>query len=96
MFATSADVLNLVLSLCLVVLTFFLCWALYYIISSVQGVYKLVKRIELGVTKAEEVIDIAREKLKNSSAYFMILGEIAKKAMEFVRTKRDKKAAKKK
>jgi hypothetical protein len=40
------------------------------------------------VTKAEEVINIAKSKLKNSSAYFMILGEIAKKAMEFVQEKR--------
>jgi hypothetical protein len=96
MFATSLDILHLVLAVCLAVLTFFLCWAIYYFVSSIQGIYKLIKRIEAGVTKAEEIMEIAREKLRNSSAYFMILGEIAKKAMEFVQEKREKRAAGKK
>jgi len=96
MFSTSSDILNLVLSVCLVLLTFFLCWAIYYFVASVQKIHKLIKRVESGVTKAEEIINLAKDKLKNSATYFMILGEIAKRAMEFVQTKRDKKAASKK
>lgn len=96
MFSTSADVLNLVLSICLILLTFFLCWALYYFIASVQKIYKLIKRVESGVTKVEEIVSIAKDKLKNSATYFMILGEIAKRAMEFVQEKRARKAAAKK
>ncbi len=96
MFSTSSDILNLVLSICLVSLTFFLCWAIYYFISSIRTIHRLVMRIESGVAKVEEVIDIAKDKLKNSAAYFMILGEIAKKAMEFVQEKRAAKAAGKK
>jgi hypothetical protein len=41
------------------------------------------------VVKAEEVVNMAKDKLRNSSAYFMILGEIAKKALEFVQEKRE-------
>jgi len=89
MFSTSIDILNLVLALCVFVLTFFLCWAIYYFVVSVQRVNRITKRIEAGVAKAEEVVSIAKDKLKNSSAYFMILGEIAKKAMEFVQEKRN-------
>jgi hypothetical protein len=96
MFSTSSDILNLVLSICLVSLTFFLCWAIYYFVASVQKIHKLIKRVEVGVAKAEDIIEIAKDKLKNSSAYFMILGEIAKKAMEFVQEKRAKKASTKK
>jgi len=88
MFTTSIDVLNLVLAVCVAVLTFFLCWAIYYFIASVQRINRITKRIEGGVAKAEELVNIAKDKLKNSSAYFMILGEIAKKAMEFVQEKR--------
>ncbi len=91
MFSTSNDILNLVLAACIVFLTFFLCWAIYYFVASVQKIHRLVKRVENGVTKVEDIIEMAREKLKNSSAYFMILGEIAKKAMEFVQEKRAKK-----
>lgn len=88
MFSTSLDILNLVLALCIFVLTFFLCLAIYYFVVSVQRINRISKRIETGVTKVEEVVSVARDKLKNSSAYFMILGEIAKKAMEFVQEKR--------
>jgi len=95
MFSTSADVLNLVLSLCIFVLTFFLCLAIYYFIASVHKIHKVIKRVEIGVTKAEELVGIAKDKLKNSAAYFMILGEIAKKAMEFVREKQATKDKKK-
>jgi len=88
MFSTSIDILNLVLAICIAVLTFFLCWAIYYFVASVQRINRITKRIEAGVAKAEEVVNIAKDKLKNSSAYFMVLGEIAKKAMEFVQEKR--------
>ena len=47
------------------------------------------------MAKAEEIIDIAKDKLKNSATYFMVLGEIAKKAMEFVQEKKEKKTASK-
>jgi len=96
MFNTSGDILNLVLSVCLVALTVFICAAVYYFASSVRKIHALIKRVEDGVIKVEEVVEIAREKLRNSSAYFMILGEIAKRAMDFVEEKRDKKAAGKK
>lgn len=91
MFSTSLDVLNLVLAVCIFFLTIFLCWAIYYFIALACTVRKITKRVELGVNKAEEVVEMAREKLKNSSAYFMILGEIAKKAMEFVKEKKEAK-----
>jgi len=91
MFSTSADILNLVLAVCLVILTFFLCWAIYYFAASARKVHRVIKRVETGITKVEEVVNLAKEKLKNSSAYFMILGEIAKKAMEFVQEKKNAK-----
>lgn len=100
MLATSNDILNLVLSVCVIALTFFLCWAIYYFVASVNKIHKIVNRVELGVNKAEEILEIAKDKLKNSATYFMILGEIAKRAMAFVQEKQgerlEKKTAKKK
>jgi len=96
MFNTSGDILNITLAVCVVVLTFFICLGLYYLVSGMHKVHKVIKRVDDGVSKAEEIIEIAREKLKNSSAYFMILGEIAKKAMEFVQDKREQKTSAKK
>ncbi len=95
MFSTSLDILYLVLTVCIAVLTFFLCWALYYFIANFRRFDRISKKIESGVVKAEELITIAKSKLRDSSAYFMILGEIAKKAMEFVQEKRAKSQTKK-
>ncbi len=97
MFSTSADILNLILSACLVVLTFFLCWAVYYFVVSLARIHRLLKAVEGGVAKAEEVIGLVKDKLKNSSTYLMIFTEVVGRVMDLVREKRDrKKTAKKK
>jgi hypothetical protein len=98
MLSTSSDILNLALSVCVVILTGFLCFALYYFASSMRKIHLVVKKIEQGVAKAEELVESARAKFKNSSAYFTILGELAKRALEFVQDKRAarKSASKKK
>jgi low affinity Fe/Cu permease len=87
MLSTSADILNLVLALSVAVLTFFLSLALYYFISSAQRIHRVIKQVEGGVTKAEEVITLVREKIKNGSAYLMVLAEVAKQAVEFAKKK---------
>lgn len=93
---TSADILRLVLSVCIAALTVFICWAIFYFVAGAQKIYRLVKRVETGVTKVEEIIEITKDKLRDSSAYFVILGEIAKRALEFVKEKKEKKATGKK
>ena len=93
MFSTSIDVLNLVLTVCILFLTFFLCWAIYYFISLACTIKRITKKVEMGVNKAEEVVDMARQKLSNSSVYFSIIGELAKKAMEFAKEKKESKRA---
>lgn len=102
MFSTSADILNLVLSVCVLLLTVFLCIAMYYFISVMHLAKKIAAKLELGIGKAEELVTVAREKIKNSSAYLMIFGELAKRALDFFQNKKGgikeaiKKRAKKK
>ena len=96
MFSTSADVLNLVLAVSVFLLAVFLCIALYNLIVSVRRINKISKIIETGAVKIEELVNMAKEKLQNSSAYFMILAEVAKKAIEFVKDKRAEKETVKK
>lgn len=83
MFSTSGDILNLVLALCIVALTTFLCITLAYLISSLRKTHRVIKMVEGGVSKAEEVINIARDKIKSGGAYLMIFGELAKRAMDY-------------
>lgn len=92
MFETSRDILNLVMSLSIAVLVFFICWALYYFIASAQRIFRLIKHVETGVEKAEALLDLIKEKISNSSSYLMILGEILKRGLDFAKSRGDNRA----
>lgn len=88
MFETSSDVLNLVLSACIIALTFFLCWGIFYFVVAVQKWYRITKKVEVAVDEAEKIIFTVKEKLHGSAAYLLTLGDVAKKVFDFVQEKR--------
>ncbi|MBN2884346.1 hypothetical protein JXE04_00235 [Patescibacteria group bacterium] len=90
MFETSRDILNWVLAASSGVLVFFLCWALYYFIASVQRIYRLIKQMEIGVNKAENLIDLIKEKISSSTAYLAVFGELLKRGIEFAKDHQQK------
>lgn len=85
MFSTSHDILNLILSISILALVFFLSWAIYYFVIATHKIFKIVKKVEKGVDKAENIIDSIHEKVKNSGPYVMIISEIAKQTMNFIK-----------
>lgn len=88
MFETSNDILNVVLSICIAALTFFLCWGIYYFVVAVQKWYKITKRVEKGVEDVEGIILTIKEKLHGNLAQLINLGEIAKKIFDYVKEKK--------
>jgi len=90
MFETSSDILNLVLSVCIIALTFFLCWGIYYFVVAVQKWYRITKRIEVGIDEVEKIIFIVKEKLHGSLANMIMVGDVAKKVYDFVKDKNEK------
>lgn len=88
MLTSSVDILNLALTACITALTIFLCITLYNVIVSFRRINKITKIVESGVVKIEEVVNLAKDKLNNSSAYFMVVAELAKKGLEFIKDKR--------
>ena len=95
MFETSSDILNLVLSVCIVALTFFLCWGIYYFVVAVQKWYKITRQVEKGVNDVEEIILTVKEKLHGSAAYLLTLGDVAKRVFEYVKEKKEERSEKK-
>lgn len=82
MFESSKDILNLVAAISIASLAFFLCWALYYIITSARSSVRVIRKVEQGVDKAESLIDLVKEKLSSSASYLMILSNLVKKGIE--------------
>ncbi len=87
MFTTSGDILNLILAACITVLTVFLSIAIYYFISSIHKVHRLISLAEKGIIKAEELVSLVRDKVKNSSVYMTLFAEVAKQAVQYAKNK---------
>lgn len=91
MLESSRDLLNLVAAISIAVLVFFLCWALFYVISSARRTFRLIKRVEKGVEKAESLIDLIRDKISSSASYLLLISNLIKKGIEFAENRKDSK-----
>ncbi len=90
MFSTSGDILNLVIAVCIIALTIFLCLSLYYLISTVKKAHRVINSVEKGVNKIQELIDFLHGKIKNGGAYLMLAGELIKKGFDYFSNKEKK------
>jgi predicted PurR-regulated permease PerM len=91
MFDTSKDILFLVIALAVAVLTFFLCWFLYYMVSIIRQANSVVKEVESKIQSVGELIDAVKDKLTNSSAYLSLLVKSMTSFISYIRTRREKK-----
>jgi uncharacterized protein YoxC len=89
MFETSGDILNLVIAICILAFTFFLVWTIYYFLSSLKKIHKIVDEIEKGVKSVIEGVESIKDKVKKSSSYMYLAGEAAKSIIDLI--KKDKK-----
>lgn len=96
MFTTSKDVLNLSIATSVIILVAFLCWTLYYFIANLKRINKISKRVEKGVDKVDGLIDLIRDKVKQSSSYFFLLSKVADKAMDYFNKRNKEKKEKSK
>lgn len=94
MLETSKDLLNLAVAVSISVLVFFLCWALFYVISSARRAFRLIKKVERGVEKAESLIDLIRDKVSRSSSYLILISDLIKRGIEFAENRIDSKQEK--
>ena len=89
MFETSGDILNFVIAICILAFTFFLVWTIYYFLSSLKKIHKIVEEIEKGVKSAIDGVETIKNKVKKSSSYLYLASEAAKSIIDLI--KRDKK-----
>ena len=91
MFETSKDVLNLVLALSIAGVTVFICWLLYYFISSIRKLHDAINIFQKTLRTANEIVEGAKKKLKDSSTYLKLIGMLFQKVVKEVQNKRRQK-----
>lgn len=95
--SNSQDILFLVLAFCVLWLTAFLAWFLYYGIMSVRQIYQAVKQIKTKIDAVDEIITMVREKISASTSYLTLIVAGVRKVIDLLGSgKSDKKKKTKK
>ncbi|MCD4693904.1 hypothetical protein K8R62_00940 [bacterium] len=80
----SGDLLNVIIAISVLLLTFFICWVLFYVAMSLYNVFKITKEAREGLKKAHEVLDFLKKRLKSTLSYVYLLEEIGQKMIELI------------
>lgn len=91
MLETSKDFLFVILSFSVLLLTFCFVWLFYYIIKIIKDVSASIDMISHITKKIDDLTELAKDKLKKSTSYFLITGELIKCAMDYFSKKQNKK-----
>ena len=85
MLQTSHDLLNLVIAVSVAGFTFFVCWALFYLVMILRQGYKAIRGAREWIGKMDNVLTTLKEKIEHSTSYLMLIGEGVKKLVEVIK-----------
>lgn len=95
MLQTSKDVLFIVLAVCILGFTVFVCWGIYYLIAITKQLNETIKEFRQKMQRIDNFIMLVEEKVKSSTSYFILFAEGIKEVLSFLRDRKDKKKSKK-
>ncbi len=84
MLGTSQDILNLVKTVSIFVISALIAWILFYLAMIMHNLFKLTKEIREQLKKIDELVSLTKEKIEHSATYLLLIGEGVKKIAEFV------------
>lgn len=85
------DLLYIVISIAILGLTFFTCWAIYYLARILQQSFQVVKEMRDRLRKVDEIMLSLKEKIDHSASYLLLIGEGVKKLVEIIKGMAEKK-----
>ena len=85
---TSKDILYIVLAFCVLWLSIFFSWLLYYFIGMARNFYRLVQGVTDTIKKADDLIKTVKEKVEHSASYIGIFAEGIKQVVSYALEKR--------
>lgn len=92
---SSQDIFFLVLSFCILWLTIFLAWIMYYGIQTVRQLYDMVSSLKRKLDAVDEIIRLVKSKISVSASYLTLLVSGVKKVVELLGDKEEKPSKKK-
>ena len=96
MVATTKDILYLVISFVVLILTIFICWVFYYLAMILREFNKIVFDVRKKMELVETVLNTLKEKIEHTSSYMKLLVESAGNIVEFLKDRKEEKTKKKK
>jgi len=103
MFETSNDFMNIAIGTAVIVFTFFLCWALYYVVMMLKRANQATKEIADFISSLKEKLDkfenllsTIEEKVKNTTSYIPLIMKGISELISYIGQKKEEKANKKK
>lgn len=96
MIETTKDILYIVISFVIILLSIFICWAIYYVAMILREAKKIIFDVRRKIELVEAVINTLKEKIEHTSSYMKLLVESAGNIVEFLKDRRDEKEKKRK
>lgn len=88
---TSKDLLFVILAFCILWLTVFMSWLLYYVISIVRDTEALVRQVKSAAEKIDNLAHSVREKFEHSAASLTLVAQAVKELVVWGMKERAKK-----
>lgn len=92
----SKDLLYIAISLAVLLLTIFSCWAIYYLTMILRQSFQIVKEMRDRLHKVDEIMDSLKEKINHSASYLVLIGEGIKTLVGIMKSRGEKKKRTKK
>jgi len=87
----SQDLLYIAISISVLILAIFTCWAIYYLARILQQSFQTIKEMRDRLHKVDEIMSSLKEKIDHSASYLLLIGEGIKKLVEIVKERGEKK-----
>jgi len=90
---TSKDLLYVVLAFCVLWLTVFMSWLLYYVIAIIRDAEALVSQIKGAVSKVDQLAHIVQERVERSASSLSVMAQAVKEIIVWAIQERSKMAS---
>lgn len=91
MLETSKDLLYVVMAFCILWLTIFLCWLIYYVTLTIKRWYEAIDKISNLFESLHSMVERGKNKVENSVTALLGLAEVGKKLFDSYQEKKTKK-----